>query len=569
MDTDITSLIVGGETYTVEFKSDVNDDELTETVVCLANGSGGWLLLGVDDDGTVLGARPRHGETTESRRLEALIANKTSPAQSVTVTVDRFDGLDVVVVHVPEAKSLVATTSGRYVRRAISVDGKPQCLPVLPHEAQSRTTLIGDRDLSAFPLTDLSIADLDPAEVDRFRRLAGGGGDAVLAELSDVDLLSALGFRSVDGELTLGAALLFGTPGVLREYVPTHAVAFQALDEHDAVKTNRDLHVPLLRAMVELAEAVKPYNPEEEVDAGLFRLGLPLYAEIAVRELIANALVHRDYSANGQVRVAVEGLQALSVTSTGGFPTGITVQNLLIAPPQARNPLIADAFKRAGLVERVGRGVNRVYRSQLALGRPRPDYARSTRAWVEARLPAGPADRELASFTAAAARDGQSLDLQTLQVLHEVRVESRVTSRQAGELLQVGTEEARSVLNSLVERGLLESRGEGKGRTYHLAAELYRELGESAAYVRTRGFDPIQQEQMVLTYVARHGSIARAEAADLCRIAPDQASRLLRRMVRAGKLIMTGSRRTARYHGVEAAQTRLRRPGRRRSDRPA
>ena len=551
MEPGIESLIAGGETYTVEFKSDVNDDELTEAVVCLANGDGGWLLLGVADDGTVVGARPRHGDSTDSRRLEALIANRTSPALSVAATVERSGDVDVVVVHVPKARSLVATTSGRYVRRAIDVDGKPHCLPMLPHEAQARTTLLGNRDLSAFPLAGLAATDLDPAEVDRFRRLAGGGGDAVLAELADLDLLSALGFRSIDGDLTLGAALLFGTPGTLRTLVPTHAVVFQALDGHDAVQANRDLHVPLLRAMVELAEAVKPYNPEEEVDDGLFRLGLPLYAEIAVRELIANALVHRDYSINGQVRVAVEGSQALTVSSSGGFPDGITIQNLLTAPPQARNPLIADAFKRAGLVERTGRGVNRVYTSQLALGRPRPDYSRSTRAWVEARLPAGPADRELAAFTAASARDGLPLDLRTLQILHEVRIESRVTSRRAGDLLQVGTDEARSVLNSLVERGLLESRGEGKGRTYHLAAELYREIGESAAYVRARGFESIQQEQMILTYVGRHGSIGRAEATELCRIAPDQASRLLRRLVRDGTLRMTGNRRTARYHGVE------------------
>ena len=544
-------LIAGGETYTVEFKSDASDDELTEASVCLANGDGGQILVGVADDGTLVGAQPRHGDTTEPRRVEALIANKTSPALRVEVAAERHDGLDVVIVHVPKARTLVATTSGRYVRRAIGVDGRPQCLPMLPHEAQARTTLLGGRDLSASPLIELSIADLDPTEFDRFRRLAGGGGDEHLAELSDLDLLSALGFRSVDGSLTLGAALLFGTPAVLRTFVPTHAVVFQALDKHDAVRANRDLHVPLVRAMVELTEAVKPYNPEEEIDDGLFRLGLPLYSEIAVRELIANALVHRDYSINGQVRVAVEGSQALAVSNPGGFPDGITIHNLLTAPPQARNPLIADAFKRAGLVERTGRGVNRVYRNQLALGRPRPDYSRSTQAWIEARLPAGPTDHELAAFVAASARDGRPLELQTLQVLHEVRAESRVTSARAGELLQVGTDGARSVLNSLVERGLLESRGEGRGRTYHLAAALYREIGESAAYVRARGFDPIQQEQMILTYVLQHGSIGRAEAAELCRITPDQASRRLRRMARDGTLSMTGSRRTARYRSTE------------------
>ena len=151
-------------------------------------------------------------------------------------------------------------------------------------------------------------------------------------------------------------------------------------------------------------------------------------------------------------------------------------------------------------------------------------------------------------FSAASERQGRSLDLRTLQVLHEVRAEGRLTSARGADIFQTDAAEARSVLNSLVEQGLLEARGEGRGRTYHLTAELYRELGGPSAYVRARGFDRIQQEQMILTYVEQHGSIARAEAAELCRMNPDQASRLLRRMATDGALRMTGTRRTARYH---------------------
>lgn len=540
-------LIAGGETYTVEFKTDVNDDELTSNVVCLANGEGGWLLIGVEDNGTVVGARHRHDGRTDERRLAALVSNKTSPAISVEVTVAQVDGKDVVGIRVPAATNgVVSTTSGRYLRRATDVEGKPQCLPMVPHEVIARTSSVGVRDLSALPMPDLVLDDLDPDELKRFRSLASAGGDPVLAELSDSDLLSALGFRTVDGTLTLGAVLLFGTTSSLRTFVPTHETAFQVLDAQDAVEVNRIEHRPLLRSMIDLVDAVKPYNPEEEVEDGLFRVGLPLFADVSIRELIANALVHRDYAVNGQVRVILEA-RTLSISNPGGFPEGITVENLLTAPPRARNPLITDAFKRAGLVERTGRGINRVFRNQLALGRPQPDYSRSTNSWVEARLFPGPADRELAAFVAASARDGKPLDLQTLQVLHEVRSESRITSARAAELLQVSSDEARMVLNGLVERGLLEARGERKGRTYHLAAAIYREIGESAAYVRARGFDSIQQEQMVLTYVEQHGSIRRAEAAELCQLSPNQASYLLRRMVAEGKLDMVGERRSARY----------------------
>jgi DeoR/GlpR family transcriptional regulator of sugar metabolism len=61
-------------------------------------------------------------------------------------------------------------------------------------------------------------------------------------------------------------------------------------------------------------------------------------------------------------------------------------------------------------------------------------------------------------------------------------------------------------------------------------------LDAPAGYVRVHGFEPLQQEQMVLQYVDAHGRITRTEAADLCSLTPDQASRLLRRLAKEGKL---------------------------------
>jgi len=84
-------LIESGETLLVEFKGEeraaLSDRELVETVVCLANRAGSenaWLLVGVEDDGRITGARPRHeGGHTDSRRLVALISHRTRPSLAV------------------------------------------------------------------------------------------------------------------------------------------------------------------------------------------------------------------------------------------------------------------------------------------------------------------------------------------------------------------------------------------------------------------------------------------------------------------------------------------------------
>ena len=166
---------------------------------------------------------------------------------------------------------------------------------------------------------------------------------------------------------------------------------------------------------------------------------------------------------------------------------------------------------------------------------------------MSARLRAGPTDRGLAGLVAESRHDGREFSLRDLLVLHEVRQERRLTSAVAAQLFQISQDEARAELNRLVEEGLLEARGERKGRSYHLAASIYCKLGEPTHYVRTRGFDDLQQKQMVLTYVDRHGSITRREAAELCQLDSGQASRLLRRLRNEDRLELVGERRSAKY----------------------
>lgn len=542
----LEQLLAEGETLRVEFKAEANDDDLIEAVVCMANGGGGVVLVGVGDDGAVIGAEPRHPGGTDPPRLEALLANRTVPPASVTVSVIDIDGDDVLALEVRKPDSVIATTSGRYTRRTIKVDGTPECIPLLPHEVITRAAALGGMDVSARNLERATLNDLDPAEVQTYRDLAETSGDRLLSQLSLPDLLGALELVDHDGGLRLAAILLFGREEAIAQYAPTHSVRFRVL-EGLQVRVDRRWACSLPRLLYELHAAVEPYNPEDEVEVGLLRVGLPRYASGSLRELFANALVHRDYAVNADIVVAVED-GTLSISNPGGFPEGIRLDNLLTAPPQARNRLLADAFKRAGLVERVGRGINRVFREQIALGRSGPDYARSTPDRVEVRLLAGPADRELATYVAELERDGQPLDLNDLLILHELRVEGRVTSREMAEVLQVGQPEARAALQRMVERGLVERRGNQRGSAYHLSGALYRRLGRPQAYVRTRGFDTIQHEQMVETYVREHGSISRSEAAELCQIEPRAATALLTRLRNEGRLIMRGDRRQARYY---------------------
>ena len=555
---DIEQLASKGETFDIEFKGEENrqlsDPELVEAVVCLANRPGestGYLLVGIEDDGSITGARSRHEGRTDPNRLQALIANRTRPSLAVRVSLVTVKELPVIVVEVPAQRSPVGTSDGKYVRRALRSNGKPECVPFAFHEMQSRQADRGLLDYSALTLPGVTWTDLDPLEFERYRRAireSRGRGDSTLLELSDVELAKALGAIEANHEVravrVLGL-LLFGREEVIQSYLPTHETAFQALSGMK-VEANDFFRWPLLRMMEELESRFRARNREEEISFGLLRIGIPDYPEAAFREAVSNAFIHRDYGRLGAVHVQWY-MDRLEISSPGGFPEGIRLDNLLVAPPRPRNPLLADAFKRAGMVERTGRGIDTIFFEQLRNGRPAPSYGRSSESSVVLVLPGGQANLDFARLVTEEQRAQRLLSLDELLALNEVWREREATTQSVACTIQKPEPEARGVLQRLVEAGLMEARGEKKGRLYHLSATTYRRLGESAAYVRQRGFEPFQQEQMVLQYAHKHGRITRKEVADLCQIAPTQAYRLLHKLLQKGDLQMFGKRKGAWY----------------------
>jgi ATP-dependent DNA helicase RecG len=550
----VSRLIAGGESFQVEFKSEVrtplNDRDLVEAVICLANGTGGTLLVGVDDDGSVTGARPRH-ETgrTDPLRLQALIANTTQPPLSVEAAVVQVSGKEVLAVEVPNSPRVVGTTRGTYVRRAIAGDGSPVCLPYHAHEMLAHEVDRGAVDWAGLRVGGAVWSDLDPLEFERVRQMVGNasaGADRLLGTLSDREIASALGFTRHDAEVTTGGLLMFGKIDAIRRFLPTHEAAFQVLRGLD-VEVNDFLPHPLLRLADEMLTRFKARNTEEEVDFGLLRVAVSAYSETAFREALANALVHRDYTRGGAVYVQWSEDQ-LEISSPGGFPAGIRVDNLLVAPPHPRSPLLADAFKRAGLVERTGRGINRMFAEQLRVGRPAPDYGRSSGDHVVAILPGGPANMSMTKWVLEQEnQQGAPLRLRELQVLAELLRERQMTTTELATVLQNTDAETRRLLTRMVERGWVQPRGEGKARNWRLSAAVYRVLDAPSGYVRVHGFEPLQQEQMIIQYVQVHGQITRNQAAELCGLSPDQASRLLRRLVSGEKLTHQGENKGRVY----------------------
>ena len=242
---ELRDLIAKGETPTVEFKSDqgpLSDTDLIETVVCLANGQGGTLLVGVENDGTVTGLHAKH--RTHPAALAAFVTSRTVPPVSVEAEFVDLSGSTVAVLVVPASRQPISTSDGRLLVRYWDSRGQPA------YELTSWLAERGQADATALIVPDASWNDLDPLEFVRLRRMVEENpGDAALLKLSDREIAGALGLARPEGDRlrpTLAGLLLVGKESTLKDHVPAHEVAFQVLRGTD-VAVNEFRHWPLLR----------------------------------------------------------------------------------------------------------------------------------------------------------------------------------------------------------------------------------------------------------------------------------------------------------------------------------
>lgn len=204
-------------------------------------------------------------------------------------------------------------------------------------------------------------------------------------------------------------------------------------------------------------------------------------------------------------------------------------------------------IKRIGLAERTGRGIDRIYEGMLRYGRPAPDYSMSNEFTVSVQMVNAAADLDFLKMVVEQEDKLGNMPIDSLIILSRLREERRLTTTDLAPSVQKPEANVRATLEKLVETGFLEPHGTGRGRTYTLSAALYRKAGKKSEYIRQAGFAPIQQEQMVLNYIDKHGSIKRAEVAELCHLSLPQAYHLLKKLQNEGVIVQEGKMRHAFY----------------------
>ena len=349
---------------------------------------------------------------------------------------------------------------------------------------------------------------------------------------------------------TFCGILLIGRKNALKRHMPTAEASIQVLVGTD-IKVNESFYLPILAAFEKISDAFSAWNHSEEMVQGLFRITIPDYDPRAFREALVNAFCHRDYSVLGRVLVQINE-EGMTISNPGGFIEGIRVDNLLDAEPHGRNPTLADAMKRIGLAERTGRGIDRIFEGSLLYGRLLPDYSSSTQSSVKLFIPKGPTDKAfICMVSEEQQRLGRSLPIHLLLALDAVKQLHRASIQDVAERIHADESRVRVVLETLVESGLVERWGNGRGRSYIISSRYSKKTNSAVEYVRNRDIDALRHQELVMQLAKAKGEVTRADVVKLLHVTPSQAYRILQKLKDAGQLSLNGKGAGAKYRTIE------------------
>jgi ATP-dependent DNA helicase RecG len=208
---------------------------------------------------------------------------------------------------------------------------------------------------------------------------------------------------------------------------------------------------------------------------------------------LLNAVAHRDYRHPGSIFVR-QYSRRLEVVSPGGFPTGITAENILYRQ-NPRNRRLADTFARCGLVDRAGQGADRLFEEAIRQGKPLPDFTHTDAYQVSLTLHGAVQDEAFLQFLQRMTGENiAALSMEELLVLDSVRRNVRVSA------------ELRPSLRKFLDMGAIVSMGRGSGTRHVFSRRLYAE-SNMRMHPHDRWLDRAGQKARLLDHVRSKGTL--------------------------------------------------------------
>lgn len=463
-------------------------------VVALCNEGGGLLVIGMHDTypHIVIGTKQSENALGE---LESSIYRDLGIRTSVYELFE--DDKRVLVIEVPS----------RPIGKLFKFEDVPLMRvgeDLLPMDEQTYLSIIQEQepDFSEQICEEATINDLDPEAIRIMKeQYARKQSNPAFLTISDEQALSDLRLIT-DGKVTNAAVLLVGKETSLNRIFPQAKVMLEYRNIENQI--NFDSRVkfgqPFFILIDKLWETINLRNGSLPIREGAYIFDIQFFNKDVVRELINNAFAHRDYRKASEI-VIKQYPATLIVTNAGGFPNGVTLDNILTTPSTPRNRLLADVLSKTGIVERSGQGIDKIFLYTLSEGKPLPDYSHSDNFSVTAILSAAVKDKAFAMFIQSVQQDND--DEHKLSVFDVLDLSY---IRDGGRRLRDKQQEEK-----LTHLGLIEKRGKTRATYYILSRRYYELTGDIVAYSKATDWDIDQIWAVLLPYLQKYGKAKRSD----------------------------------------------------------
>jgi len=465
-----------------EAKTRFDSDDAARCCCALANCGGGKLVLGISD------RRPR--KVVGSKAFE-------QPERPRKGLMDKLHVMVDFQLHEHEDKRvLVFDVASRPTGLPVQVEGVAwwydcDSLITMPQDVLRQIYNETEHDFSGDICPRATFSDLDEAAIEVFRtKWYEKSGANRVKNLTPEQMLRDCGAVTDEG-ITYAALILFGTTDALKKHLPQAEIIFEyrSSDASGPAQQREEFFAGFFTCYDKLWDVINLRNDKQFYQEGLFVFDILTFNERVIREALLNAVSHRNYQLGGSIFIR-QYRNRLEIDSPGGFPLGITTENILNRQ-HARNRTIAKIFALCGLVERAGQGMNLMYEISIKEAKPLPDFSGT--------------DAYLVRITL----NGLVIDKRMLSLINKIGNE-QLERFSTGDFLLINalfheqklTNELQARIKRLVDMGIIEHSGRNK---YVLARSLYEATGKSGVHTRLVGLDRDTNKELILKHIRKNG----------------------------------------------------------------
>jgi len=333
---------------------------------------------------------------------------------------------------------------------------------------------------------------------------------------------------------------LFGKSDSLRKYLPQAEIVFEYRSSNASgpAAQREEFREGFFLCFDRIWNLINLRNDKQHYQQGFFVFDIATFNERVIREVILNAVSHRNYQMGGSIFIR-QFRERLTVESPGGFPEGITVDNFLNRQ-SPRNRRIAEILALCGLVERSGQGMNLIYELSIREAKQLPDFTGTDDYWVFITLNGLILDeRMLALLNKIGAENLEAFSTNDFIVINEVFHERAVPSAFADSL------------KKLVDLGIIEHLGRNK---YLIARSFYEVIGKAGTHTRLAGLDRDTNKELLLKHIRKNGDKG-TKFSEFEQVLPNLSINQIRVLIRelriSGSIYSNGSTKSTRWYATK------------------